>query len=159
MTRHRIVFLDIDGVLHPYPPHSGLQRMCWLPHLARLVQPHADVQLVIHSSWRYDHSVEHLRLLIGELGPRLLGVTPPGQRYESINAFLSQSEGISDHRILDDMSDEFPQDPAPAELILCAGRTGISARGIRATLREWLAIHPRMSAESVISQGDDDDRR
>ena len=92
MTRHRIVFLDIDGVLHPYPPHSYLQRMCWVPRIAELIRPHTDVRVVIHSSWRYDCSVELLRQLLGEMGPRLLGVTSHGQRYESITTFLSPTE-------------------------------------------------------------------
>ena len=46
----RILFLDIDGILVPYPPHSGLQSMCWVPHLAKLVLPHPDVYIVVHSS-------------------------------------------------------------------------------------------------------------
>ena len=74
MTQHRVVFLDIDGVLHPYPPHSNLQRMCWVPHIVALFLPHSDVRVVIHSSWRYDWSVELLQGLLGELRPRLLGV-------------------------------------------------------------------------------------
>ena len=133
------MFLDVDDVLHPYPPHSGLQRMCWVTHIAELVLPHPDVRVVIHSSWRYDYSVELLRQLLGELGPGLLGVTPLGQRYESITKFLSKNEAISDYRILDDMADEFPRDPVRAELILCAGRTGASAPRIRTELRNWLA--------------------
>jgi hypothetical protein len=138
MTRRRILFVDIDGVLHPYPPHSGLVRMCWVPDLAALVLPHADVHVVTHSSWRYDQSVEHLRGLLGELGPRLLGVAPAGQRYEAIKRYVAQSDIVADYRILDDMSDEFPTDPAPRELILCDGRTGIAAPRVRAMLRKWL---------------------
>jgi len=138
MTRRRILFVDIDGVLHPYPPHSGLQRMCWVPDLAALVLPRADVYVVVHSSWRYDYPVEHLRSLLGGLGPRLLGVTPAGQRYEAIKTYLAQSDNVADFRILDDMTDEFPRQPAPSELILCDGRTGISAPGVRAMLRAWL---------------------
>ena len=159
MTRHRIVFLDIDGVLHPYPPHSGLQRMCWVPHIAVLVLPHPDVRVVIHSYWRDYHSVELLRELLGELGPRLLGVTPLGQRYESITEFLSKNEAISDYRSLDDIADEFPRDPVPAELILCAGRTGASAPRIRSALRKWLAATQPPNAGPAISQGDNDDCR
>ena len=159
MTRQRIVFLDFDGVLHPYPPHCCLQRMCWVPHVAELVLPHPDLRIVIDSSWRYDYSVELLRQLLGELGPRLLGVTPLGQRYESITEFLSQSEAISDYCILDDMAEEFPRDPVPAELILCAGRTGASAPRIRTALRNWLAATQPPNAEAAISQGNNDDCR
>ena len=138
-ARHRVVFVDIDGVLHSYPPHSCLQRMCWVPHIAALVLPHSDVRVVIHSSWRYDYSVELLQALLGELGSRLLGVTPLGPRFESIVAFVSRSDAISDYRIVDDMPDEFPRDPAPPELILCDGRTGVSAPRVRTALRKWLA--------------------
>ena len=138
VTRHRLMFLDFDGVLHPYPPYVGRQHLCWLPHVEALVLPHADVRVVIHSSWRYEYSVDLLRELLGQLGPRLLGVTPLGQRYKSITEFLSHGDAISDYRILDDMAEEFPQDPAPPELILCTGRTGVSAPRIRAALRQWL---------------------
>ena len=72
-----------------------------------------------------------LRHLLGELGPLLLGVTPLGQRYESIQTFLASWSlldeglqiGVTDYRSLDDMAEEFPQEPArPNSFFAMAGQ-------------------------------------
>lgn len=143
------LFLDFDGVLHPtavegeastdpgtrgavHTPHFG-----WLPLLVKLLKPHPHVAVVVHSTWRYTHNLEELRDLLGELGPRVVGATPHGPRYEAIHEWLRLNPQFASHRILDDALTEFP-DPPPAELILCEPRTGVSSTAVLCALQNWL---------------------
>ncbi len=146
MTRNRVVFLDFDGVLHPLisspddelpTPLVSTEFFGWLPALVHVLRPHPDVAIVVHSTWRYTHDADELRLLLGALGPQFAGATPKGPRYESIEWWLNMNPQFADHRILDDDAGEFPS-PPPLELILCDPRIGVSARGVLAALRNWL---------------------
>lgn len=142
----RALFIDFDGVLHPLVPtpleepsaplvstgHFG-----WLPTLVEVLRKHSDVAIVVHSTWRYTHDVEELRLLLGALGPRVVGATPKGPRFESIQWWLHMNPQFVNHRILDDDAREFPT-PPPPELVLCDPRTGVTAPTVLAALRNWL---------------------
>jgi len=103
-----------------------------------MLRPHPDVHVVAHSTWRYTHDVDELRLLLGVLGPRLVGATPTGPRYDSILWWLNQNPRYSSYRILDDDPREFP-DPLPAELVLCDPRSGVSAPDVQAALKDCLS--------------------
>jgi hypothetical protein len=139
------LFLDFDGVLHPTLVEASpgqTEVICtglfgWLPHLVSVLQPHPEVGIVVHSTWRYTHDVDELRMLLDVLGPRVVGTTPRGPRYDSIQWWLNQNPRYSSHRILDDDAREFP-DPLPPELVLCDPRTGVTAPGVQAALRQWL---------------------
>jgi hypothetical protein len=141
----RALFIDFDGVLHPTTTGLDVSNAAivrtplfgWLPVLAQALKPHPDVALVISSTWRYTHSLEELRDMLDDLGPRVIGATPRGARYESILAWLSLNPNVVSHRILDDDPREFPN-PAPAELILSRGSTGISAPDVLQVLTAWL---------------------
>lgn len=73
------LFLDIDGVLHPFGTHvlsgGGYFRwhepsiFLWRPLLEAALEPHPGVGIVISSSWRVMVDVEDLRTKV--LGPRL----------------------------------------------------------------------------------------
>ena len=135
----RILFLDVDGVLHPGPNvPTLLTHMCWLPQLERLLTGHSDVAVVVHSTWRYRYELAELRELFGNLGARVIDVAPDGERYDSIRQWVSwhQGPGLT-YRILDDEAGEFPI-PPPAELILCDTRRGLGDPAVQAKLRDWL---------------------
>lgn len=146
----RAMFLDFDGVLHPSvegatdfvegaPVHTTF--FGWLPMLVTLLEPHPNVVVVVHSSWRFTHDLDELRELLGPLGARVVGTTPPGPRYESIRWWLHLNPAYSGHRILDDDRREFPS-PPPAELIVCDPRTGVSAPDVQACIKDWLSESP-----------------
>jgi hypothetical protein len=136
----RLLSLDFDGVLHPtmqadtvvHTAHFG-----WLPPLVRLLAPHPDVRVLVHSTWRSTHDEDELRLLLGALGERVVGAAPPGPRYQSVLEWLRLHPEVSSFRILDDEAADFGS-PPPAELILCEPTTGVSAPAVLAALREWL---------------------
>ena len=56
----KILFLDIDGVLHPngtvtLGPNGGIstnRAFRWLRYLDEVLQDFPDTELVLHSSWR-----------------------------------------------------------------------------------------------------------
>ena len=139
------LFLDFDGVLHPTTIEVVLETdevvgttlFGWVPALVKVLKPHPDVALVINSTWRYTHNLEELRDVLGELGPKVVGVTPRGQRYESFRWFLQLNPQFASHRILDDALSEF-LDPPPKELILCDPRTGVSSIAVLCALQNWL---------------------
>jgi len=144
--RNRCTY-DFDGVLHPTVIEVEPRRMesvigiglfGWLPALVRTLQTHPDVGLVVHSTWRYTHDPDELRLLLGGLGKRMLGAAPRGPRYESILWWLHLNPQFTDHRILDDDPSEFPR-PLPTELIVCNPEVGVTSQEVAAALRAWLA--------------------
>lgn len=79
-----ILFLDFDGVLHPYPLHIEDQHAELLQHtplLWTLLRQHPDLQVVVSSSWRERFPVSYLAdfLTYGggeDLIDRIIGTTP-----------------------------------------------------------------------------------
>lgn len=141
----RVLFLDFDGVPHPsvieveprWMRAIGLDLFGWLPSLVHALQPHPDVGAVVHSTWRRTRTDDELRLRLGGLGARMLGSTPPGKSFESIQQWLRANPAVTSYRILDDAVEEYPR-PLPAELIVCDPKAGVTSEGVAAALRLWL---------------------
>jgi len=142
----RVLFLDIDGVLHPArePGQLGPSDLYmvvgpfgWLPYLAKVLEPFPDVELVVHSTWRETFSLDELRDMLSELGTRSVDVAPAGERHDAIQAWL-RDRAVASYRILDDDASAFPS-PTPAQLIICDPRRGVSADDVLQSLSAWLA--------------------
>lgn len=135
----RIIFTDFDGVLHATSgPAASMRQFVWLPQLLQLLEGHGDVRLVIHASARQSSPGSFLVQRLGAAASICLGVTDPKlARWPSIAHWLSSHPEVRRFCILDDMPSEFPK-PAPAELIVCDGRTGVSSPEIQEQLRQWL---------------------
>lgn len=67
-----IVFLDFDGVLHPF----GRDTLENVPALHEALLEFPEAIVVVSSAWRESHSERDLRRLLGPLGPRMAGATP-----------------------------------------------------------------------------------
>lgn len=134
----RVIFLDFDGVLHPAggPPGTALP-FEWLTLLEQLLEPWPDVLLAVHSTWRYHHTPDELRELLGPLGTRFIGAMPRGPRAESVLWFLHSNPAITKHLVLDDAPAEFPAD-FPGTLVLCEPLLGLSSPVVKARIRTWL---------------------
>ena len=77
-----ILFLDIDGVLHPDPPQPD-QRLRSLPRLVEILRDHPQVEVVISSLWREHLSLDQLRdLFPADLRERIIDVTPISERID-----------------------------------------------------------------------------
>lgn len=153
----RVLFLDFDGVLHPgqesgtLGPSALYMRvgpLGWLSPLARLLERHPDVEVVVHSSWRETYSLSELRDMLADFGGRVIDVTPPGPRHDSIRSWLLV-RGDVQFVILDDDASEFPA-PLPAELLLCSPHLGVSDEAVLAKLERWLTQSAPGGSSSVV---------
>lgn len=138
----RLLFLDFDGVVHPQDPEStGLKHFCWLPVLVRLLEQYDDVRIVVHSTWRYDHTDAELRTLLGTLGPRFVGSAPRAPREQAIEMVLGANKGtVVSHLVLDDAAKEFSG--SAVNLLLVEPHLGLSDVRVQAALSTWLSGRP-----------------
>ena len=120
-----ILFLDIDGVLHP---GSGLDSglMCRAEDLADAIAGQ-EVRIVISSSWRFHRELEKIAGMLPEaISERVIGATGDAYigrwpRYNEIRNWVAANDPLVDWRALDDARLEFPN-PCPP-LISCDPRT------------------------------------
>jgi HAD domain in Swiss Army Knife RNA repair proteins len=134
----RLLFLDFDGVVHPqdHTNHpAGWFR--WLPILANLLTPWPDVKIVVHSSWRYEHTDAELRDLLGPLSARFAGSAPRGPREQAIESVLQANKSlVQAHLVLDDDAQEFTT--GRVNLVVCDALEGLTQRRIQDHVRRWL---------------------
>ena len=131
-----ILFLDFDGVLHPFDyTHDAL---CRLPLLEVWMRTWPGVDVVISSSWRSAFALRELVEILGlPVGSRVVGCTPVlprstlcrvvlAEREQEIGMWLQSSwQPLRPWVALDDMSDLFF--PGSPGLVLCDPREGLSA--------------------------------
>ncbi|MBS0455371.1 MAG: hypothetical protein JSS14_29075 [Proteobacteria bacterium] len=134
----RVVFLDFDGVLHPAggPPGTSLP-FEWNHVLAALLEPFADVRIVIHSSWREHFSAPELIDFLEPVASRLVGAVDAGPKPAAIKRFLYEHPDVADALVLDDQVDEYASG-FPVTVLECDPRTGISSKEVQRRLRDWL---------------------
>lgn len=130
-----VIFLDFDGVLHPFFPRRDLpdaenQLFSFLPRLETVLRDFAEVKIVISSSWREHRPwAKVIHPFSPDIAARIIGATPimkgkvppnPNHpRYAEILDFLNKN-GLSKERwvALDDDADIYPEDCQ--SLIVCA---------------------------------------
>lgn len=148
-----ILFLDIDGVLHPDPPQPD-QRLRSLPRLVAILQDFPQVEVVISSLWREKLTLDQLRGLFPEdLRDRIIDVTPITQRVEGwltarregeILEWLEVSGRVLEPWVaLDDVGWQFSQHRD--RLVECVFYDGLDDR-IEALLRQKLAEVSRVAS-------------
>lgn len=138
-----VLFLDIDGVLHPVAA-QGEPFSC-LPLLEAWLRAQPAVDVVVTSSWRLQYEFATLsQLFAGDLQWRVIDVTPdlgawgPGHRGREVFAWLERTGGPErPWRVLDDKAAWFDQDLQDC-LILCDRTHGLAAPQI-AQLEAWAA--------------------
>ena len=70
-----ILFLDFDGVLHPFSRPDGAFSL--LPRVERVIRDFPDVDIVISSTWREMHALDDLRTFFSpDIRARIVDVTP-----------------------------------------------------------------------------------
>ena len=71
-----ILFLDFDGVTHPDPCRKD-EYFRQLPLIENVLREHMHVNVVISSSWRYDHRLPELQAYFStDIRSRVIDVTP-----------------------------------------------------------------------------------
>jgi hypothetical protein len=149
----RGIFLDFDGVVHPVSaiadwrtlnissadlPHlvQSRQLLRWMPLLAKALEDHPDVVIVVHSGWRGVADNVQLRDFLGELGDRYMGVTSLDlRRHDGIQEVVLRA-GLEHHLIIDDATHEFPTNCE--HLLVTNPELGLSAEGVMGQLTDWL---------------------
>lgn len=133
----RILFLDFDGVLHSSRAELDGKYFRWLPALVKLLANFPDVKIVVHSTWRYDHTDSELRELLGELGERFVGSAPRGPREQVIQMVLQANKGkFTDYLVLDDAPHEFPE--GKLNTLFINGIQGLGSVSQQLGLLTWL---------------------
>jgi len=107
----RVLFLDIDGVLHPELPTAKPQ-FCYLRNFhqtLRRVDPLANMPVVISSDWKLHHPLMDLKMRFPpDLAQQIVGVTPDhfgfphGNRESEINTWMNQHAATGDWLAIDD---------------------------------------------------------
>lgn len=78
-----ILFLDFDGVTHPDPCRKD-RFFCQLPLIEDALRDLPHVEVVVSSTWRFDHTLAELRSYFSpDLRPRVIGVTPTVTRADN----------------------------------------------------------------------------
>lgn len=71
-----ILFLDFDGVMHPESCRKP-SFFCQLPLIEEVLRAQPQVEVVISSTWRYDHTLPELRAFFSpDIRSLIIGVTP-----------------------------------------------------------------------------------
>lgn len=96
-----IIFLDIDGVLHPLFPRKDRPAkesapFAYLPRLSSVLHDYPHTYVVISSTWRVNRTLNELKSLFpSDLQDRIIGSTPiledsqqPGGREAEASSWL-----------------------------------------------------------------------
>lgn len=156
MTKHPILFLDFDGVLHDgdaaildsdgdgNPIAKGENLFCWSPILVNLLKKY-PAKVVVHSSWRlfWDHKTLVEQYIPKDLGEFVIDTTPYAykNRWYSVKKYLDKISDYKEneypnHVIVDDMHYEFPH--LYPHLVACHPSLGISHPETQKELEEKL---------------------
>lgn len=86
-----LLFIDIDGVLHPVPPHNHeVGVLCHMDRFESIMRDFPGCRIVISSSWREQFDLDTLRDFFSpDIAARIIGVTPV---IDELVRFLRQRE-------------------------------------------------------------------
>lgn len=127
-----ILFLDFDGVLHHFNRCQGV--LCHLARLEAVLRGFPNVDIVISSAWRTDHTLAQLQnYFSADIRDRIIDVTPcfddraplPCIREKEIEEWLRAHGGLFQRWIALDDSDWFFQEGCP-NLILVDAEYGFN---------------------------------
>jgi len=127
-----LIFLDIDGVLHPALPVGHEEgKFCHLERFETIMREYPEWKIVISSGWRLRYSLNKLRTFFSnDIADRIVGITPillssqPAFRQREIEQYLREtSHDLTPWIALDDSAGDYAENLP--NLILCNMMTGI----------------------------------
>lgn len=91
-----ILFLDVDGVLHPAVCAVDAELLCRRPLLETVLRECPQVEIVVSSTWRENRTLAELQAIFSpDVGARIVGVTPLWQDVQdetSMGTYVRQAE-------------------------------------------------------------------
>ncbi|MEI7530340.1 MAG: HAD domain-containing protein [Betaproteobacteria bacterium] len=141
----KTIFTDIDGVFCPVHEsiHGNHQdsvdsinvNLLWANLLADLLGDVA-IQIVIHSSWRYRHSIDEIKKIFPEsIQKKIVGTVVDHGRYDGIMSYVELHK-IKEFIVLDDVADFFPMNWS--YLILCDSEKGLSDINVQKKILDFV---------------------
>ena len=136
-----IIFLDFDGVTHPWPVQEGamFDKNC-LNNLNNALKNYS-VDIVITSTWRENISLSDLKMKLGVIGHYVRGVTPVIDdpfmhhvRYYEIQLYLKNYNKVDNWIAIDDTAGFFPT--GMSNLFLTNPRTGFTQNDSEALINK-----------------------
>ncbi len=130
-----MLFLDFDGVLHPYDVVDAVdanvraERFCWLPLLTQTLAPHPAVRIVVTSDWRYFSDADRMRELLGPLSSRFAGCPAFSRGFTRADHILQvvQQEALSSTGVRSTMMQACSRRPGKSpRFVACDPATGLS---------------------------------
>lgn len=152
MQVRKVLFVDIDGVLHRASELGELTIAS--ASLAELREERLDLfewasllsdaigddecDLLVHSSWRAFVSDDTLRDCLGPLRRRFRGCTARSLTREAsiLDAVAARRFGAGAYRVLDDEPGEF--ESIRGQVIVCSPELGVNDARVAQQLRAWL---------------------
>lgn len=133
MVNNTVIFLDLDGVVHPDDAGYlgsddkvyGEDLFLFIGVLEKILSNYPTVKIVISSTWRLILPLKDIIEYFPEsLRPRIIAVTSTLQweRYNAILEYVAK-KSVKRYVILDDAKCDFPDDLP--ELIWCHSKLGI----------------------------------
>jgi HAD domain in Swiss Army Knife RNA repair proteins len=148
MGRH--LFLDFDGVLHPFFPRADRsdnenQLFAYLPRLEAVLRDFPEWKIVITSSWRENRLWDDvIKVFSDDIAARIVGSTPiikavPYSRYDEVLGYLAMHDAqMKPWVILDDDKELYPANCS--NLILCEdGFREVEEQALRQLLNKYKA--------------------
>lgn len=151
-----ILFLDIDGVLHPHPFMAGSgTTYCQAERFELIMRDFPECQIVITSGLREKRGLDSLReMFSADIAARIAGVTPiiglsiKHCRQREIERYLQASDQSHQPWLaLDDVASEF--EDRLDNLVLCNMHTGLDDT-VEIQLRERLAAIDAQSPRNIM---------
>uniref|UniRef100_A0A7S1TH69 FCP1 homology domain-containing protein n=1 Tax=Compsopogon caeruleus TaxID=31354 RepID=A0A7S1TH69_9RHOD len=130
--RMRVIFLDIDGVLHSVKSVTHFTESC-MRELRRIIQM-TGAKVVLSSNWRMNEGLlERASRKLQDYGIRIFDITPINYRLrsraEEICAWLETHPKVSQYVVLDDMDISLGARPEMrARFVKTMGSEGLTTR-------------------------------
>ncbi len=159
-----IIFLDIDGVIHPIATSFIPEPFTSIARLESILIDFPDCRIVISSGLREQYTLSCLKkFLSAEIAAHVIGVTPviqlaiPFRRQCEIEQYLAKSmDSSSDWIALDDDARHFYKNHP--NLILCSPMTGLD-ESIEKKIRSKLSSSNRNITNQYQMIGNTDSSR
>jgi hypothetical protein len=144
-----VLFLDFDGVMHPYDRFTiednfciatNVDRFCWLPLLTDALADHPAVRIVVASDWRHFCDDEKLRGFLGPLASRFAGSTGLASGFTRADYIqqVVQLQALQYWCALDDDPSVRNAALEEPQFLACNSATGLSEPTLLAAVGEWL---------------------